>query len=788
MGAFSGVRVVDVSDRLSGAFAARLLADYGADVVLAEPPRGHPLRREPPFVDGRPGADGSVVHAYANWNKRSIVVADDGKLAELIRNADLVVSTGRHVTVPAETIHLSITPHGLDGPLAGVPGNHLTACARTGWALMNAFRDEPPVQLPVDQTGYLAGIVGFTAAAAALFDRDGGGELVDMSELEVLTLTTAPWATASVFRGEDTDGGPGGRRARGRAGPLYETADGRIVLGFGEWQDWAGAMRLIGLPELADDRLLLPVFRRHQQNLRPVAAAAERTVRKLERWPLFKGLGAMRCGSGVLQDMSDLVHDEQFAARKFIVETTIEGRPVRSPGAPALTTPELWHLRKPAPRLGDAATVDAASHPIRPARPPRRARRDAGSRPLDGVRVLAFTQAWSGTLGTELLAFLGADIVQIERLERSDIWRNAAAGVPAGISDPSRRQLAQHTQGLYNSVNLDKRAITLDMTDERGRELFWRLVPRFDIVAENFVPHVMPKWGITLETLAERRPDVVFASVSGFGLGGPHTLFPANGSTIEPMSGLSSVHGYEDASGMNTGGLLPDPTTGMVFAGAIVAALHERRRTGKPQRIDVSMMEAVAITLGDAIMQLDAGGGVRGPAGNRHPRIAPHACFPAANDSWVALAAETEEAWRGLADRLDIGGDERFSTMVDRKRHENALNQAIAAWTTSREAQDITAELAPLGVCVAPIIRLTDLLDKPDPHLVERGFLRIVDHPESGANLLAQVPWKLGGRANPPLRPAPCIGEHSRSVLQAELEMSNDEYETLIAAGVTGAL
>ena len=138
--------------------------------------------------------------------------------------------------------------------------------------------------------------------------------------------------------------------------------------------------------------------------------------------------------------------------------------------------------------------------------------------PLQGIRVLAFTQAWAGTFATQLLGLLGADVVQIESCKRPDVWRGAGAPVPPAVRNPDIEQNPLNNNGMYNTVNLNKRAITLDMANPRGRDMFWRMVPQFDVVADNFSPHVMGNWGVTMETLREHRKDIIFASVSGLSL------------------------------------------------------------------------------------------------------------------------------------------------------------------------------------------------------------------------------------------------------------------------------
>lgn len=808
---FAGVRVIDLSDRLSGAFAARLFGDLGAEVVLAEPRGGHALRHEPPFLDDEPGPERSVLHAYANWNKRSLVVPDEAALCALLAEADVVITTRSPVStlplaaaldaLPPTAVHLSVTAHGLDGPLAAVPGNNLTASARTGWAYINGYVDEPPLQMPARQSGYVGGVAGFVAAAAALSERDrtGRGGLVDVSELEAFALTCHPWGIAAIFQARGWTPGPGGGRRRGMPGPLYETADGQINFGFGDWHNWTQAMELLELPELAHDERLIPDRGRHSQDMAPVVAGVARSVHTRPRWPLFHALAGLRCISGCVQDMADLLADPQLATREFFVETEVAGRRVRASGAPAKLSPAPWRLVRPAPRLDEAAGQLPS-----PARATAGAPRVAGgasagerspSGPLAGVRVLAFTGAWSGTFGTELLAFLGADVVQVEALHRSDVWRNVGSAVPEGVADPSRRQHPLNTQGLFNSVNLNKRGLTLDMRQERGRELFWGLVPRFDILAENFRPTVMPNWGVTLETLHAKCPGMIWASISGYGTAGPHAAYPANGATTEPMSGLSSLHGYEGDLGKNTGGLYPDPVSGYFFAASVIAALRHRDRTGEPQRIDLAMNEAVAAMLGDAVIEYDSTGRVPRPQGNHHPRIAPHNIYAARDGQWLALAADDDAAWAALAAHIASHGgearladDPRFATMAARKAHEPDLDGLLAAWCATQDAAAAEAALGACGVAAARVVSLYDAYDEPNPNFTARDFVVPVTHPESGVNMLPGAPWKIDGVRPGPLRPAPGVGEHSREVLREELAITDEEYDALVASGTTGTL
>lgn len=795
--AFDGVRVVDLSNRLSGAWAARLFGDFGADVVLAEPPHGHALRGEPPFLDGEPGVERSLLHGYANWNKRSIVVHGVDEVRALAAGADVLVTTAAPPwpdtvdaavdAVPRDAIHLSITAHGLEGPLARVAGNNLTACARVGWSAINRLVDEPPLQLPVHQAGYIAGVAGHVGAVAALLRRlrTGAGERVDVSEVEALALTNVPWAILGIFIGGDRLAhGPGGGRRRGDPSPLWDTANGPINFGFGDWARWSDAMEFLGLDELAHDPLYEPVLGRNTRDPWPVRRALARAAAPRDKWELFHGLSRLRCLAGVVQDASELARSEQLHARGFVVESPLNGKRVRASGATAQLSETPWRLERPAPAL-DEHGEELRSGIVPRAAASRSAQGGAVGPPLAGLRVLAFTQAWAGTFGTELLARLGADVVQIESRSRPDVWRGAGAPIPPAVRRDDIEQSRLNTNGMYNSVNMNKRAITLDMTHPRGKEIFWAMVPRFDVVADNFSPHVMPNWGVTLESLRAVKPDIVFASVSGYGTRGPFAEYPANGFTTEPMSGLSSIHGYDRDRAANTGGLIPDPISGYYFAAAILAALHHRALTGVGQRVDAAMIEAVAVQVGDAIMEFDANGAVRRPSGNRHPRCAPHGVYRAGDGEWVAVGVESDAVWGAVADRLGVD-DARFRLEVGRKANEAEVDALVAEWCVARDALEAVAEFTRLGAAAARVESFQRIYADPCPQFLERGFMVPVTHPETGTHHLASAPWVLRDASTPPMTHSPCFGEHSAEVLREELGIGPEEYEELVRPEITG--
>ena len=775
--AYRGLRVADLSRRLGGAYAARLFGDHGADVALVEDEAGHPLRRE-----------SAGLHAYANWNKRSVAAAE---ARELIATADVAVTTDSPLDaeigglLQSDAVHLSVTPHGLAGPLAGAPANDLTINARSGWAWCNGYAEEPPLALPSGQAGYMGGLAGFIAAAAALRRRDMGArpELVDVRELEALALTCHPWAISDIYHGTGRSRGPAGGRMRGEPGPLYDAADGKMNFGFGDWHHWPQAMELFNLPEQGAREDLQGRDGRYGRDLSAVQAGVARELAAMERWPLFHKLMELRCIAGCMHDARQLLENEQLAARRYFVSTGIGDGTARAPGDAAPLTPASWSLRRSAPEAvgGDRAEWESEERPARP-----RAEADA---PLSGVRVLTFTQAWSGTFCTELLALLGAEVVQIEALHRVDIWRNVRMRVPRAIEDDSKVQHAQNTQGLFNAVNLNKKGITLDLREAEGKELFWRMVPAFDVVVENFRPGVLASWGITLETLAERRPDVIFAAISGYGHDGPYRTYPANGATTEPMSGLSSMHGYVGDGGMNTAGLYPDPVSGYTAAAAIVAALHRRERAGGPQRLDAAMIEATSAVIGHRILESDAAGEAARPQGNRDDRRAPQGIFKCAGaDDWIALGVESDEQWRGVCELIGTEAALEAADWGDRKAREEEVEALVGEWAGGISAGEAERVLLGLGIPAARVADIYRMYAEPDADLLEAGFIERVDHAEVGPSWLAGAPWRFSGGGMPELAASPRVGEHSREVLAAELDLSEAELDDLVERGITGTL
>jgi crotonobetainyl-CoA:carnitine CoA-transferase CaiB-like acyl-CoA transferase len=231
-------------------------------------------------------------------------------------------------------------------------------------------------------------------------------------------------------------------------------------------------------------------------------------------------------------------------------------------------------------------------------------------------------------MATALLADLGAEVIKIESVQRLDHLR-----LLGGWPTPDGYEWSS----VFNGVNRNKFGITLNMNDQRGRDIFRQLVKTGDIVTENFSPRVMANWGLTYDVLKTINPGLIMLSMPGFGTTGPLRNYVTFGPNVEMVSGMPTISGYRDGEPMMTG-YMADPAAGLMGAVAVMTALQYRRRTGKGQHIDLSQMEAITTFMGGAIMDYVMNERFQPRRGNRHPSLAPHGVYRCkGEDEWVTI-------------------------------------------------------------------------------------------------------------------------------------------------------
>ncbi len=393
---------------------------------------------------------------------------------------------------------------------------------------------------------------------------------------------------------------------------------------------------------------------------------------------------------------------------------------------------------------------------------------------LDGMRVLDMTQYEAGTSCTQYLGWLGADVVKIE----------APTGDPGRYTGRGMGQLPGDPQYFLN-YNANKRSVVLDLKTERGRELLFDLAEHSDAFVENYGPGVVEKLDIGYERMRERNPKLVYARLKGFGLSGPYKDFKSFDWVAQASAGTFSTTGEPGGPPMHPGPTFADSGTGIQLALAILAAYIEAQRTGQGQLVEISMQEAVTMfmrTLGLANWGVEAAPrtGIRHGGG----ATATYPCRGDGPDDWVFIMPVTTFMWDALctatgSDELLL--DERFATWEARVAHHEELYEAISKWTrqhTKREVMDI---LASAGVPCSYVFDTMDLFN--DPHLVERGLVQEIEHPENGTTRLMRMPVLMDGAAA--IQAPPLLGEHTDEVLGGLLDLDASALAQLRDEGVT---
>lgn len=409
-------------------------------------------------------------------------------------------------------------------------------------------------------------------------------------------------------------------------------------------------------------------------------------------------------------------------------------------------------------RLGDTANADATP----------------AGKPLDGVRVLALEQMQALPFATQLLGRLGADVVKIESPKRGDLGRSS---LPA-MTDPEGRLVG----ATFLRNNLSKRSICIDLKSDEGRRLVLDLVPRFDVVAENFKAGVLARMGLGYDDVSAVNPAVVYLSVSGFGntTDSPYKDRPAFAAIVEAMSGIYDYAARDDRPPQASPvGALGDISAALFGAIGVLAALRQRDRTGSGQYVDVAMLDAL-VAMTDIVANFWSMG-----LTDRAPLILENF---RASDGWFVLQVGREPQFEALA-RL-IGAeewldDERLATRPGWVTHmEDLIRPAIESWASTRTRQEAAGELAAAGLASGPC--LTDAEIVSDPHVAMRDML--VEMPRTdGVDqpvLTPGNPVKISGVAEGPESRVPWLGEHTDQILGDELGLDASRIAELRDAGV----
>ncbi|MBU2552467.1 MAG: CoA transferase [Proteobacteria bacterium] len=391
--------------------------------------------------------------------------------------------------------------------------------------------------------------------------------------------------------------------------------------------------------------------------------------------------------------------------------------------------------------------------------------------PLEGIKVLSFGRFLSGPYAAMMLGDMGAEVVKVETPKLGDFARFAG---------PHRDGISSY----FLSINRGKKSVTLNLKADRARKIVGRLAGKADILLENFRPGVMDKLGLGYGTLHRQNPRLIYASISGFGYTGPYSKRPAVDMIAQGMGGLVSITGEPDRPPVRAGYSIGDLGASLFASTAVLAALHERSRSGEGQWIDISMMDCQVALCENACARYFATGEVPGPVGSRHPLFTPFQVFPTL-DGYIVLIAMEDGQWKTFCRAAGREGwikDEFFGTNEARLTHYDQFLDEMNALMRTRSTREWTDLLDARGLMCGPVNNIEQVVR--DPHVQARDMIVEVEHDRAGRLKVVGTPMKFSRTPCRIDRACPDLGAHTDEILKSWLDLSDDDLNGLRDEGV----
>lgn len=398
-------------------------------------------------------------------------------------------------------------------------------------------------------------------------------------------------------------------------------------------------------------------------------------------------------------------------------------------------------------------------------------------RPLEGIRVLDLTQAYSGPFCTMNLADHGAEVIKIER---------------PGSGDQTRAwgPMKNDYSGYYAYINRNKKGVTLNLQEEEGKEIFRKLLATADVVCENYKVGVLTKLGFSYEEMKKINPRIIYASISGFGLEGELSSRPAYDIVAQAMSGMMSVTGFADGPPCKIGPSVGDNYSGAYLCMGVLMALYQREKTGLGDRIDVAMVDTLFSVMENFVMEYTIDGKTPHRAGNQDPSIAPFDSFSAKDGDFV-MGCGTNKMFAGLCQamgREDLITNPLYETNIARCENyltgeEGGLKAIVENWTKTKTLVELEEIIAGLSIPFGNILTIPEAAEHPQ--LQSRNMLWEVEQPGMDATIkMPGTPIKIHSEEDKAQKGAPILGEDNAKVYGELLGLSKEEVEKLEANNI----
>lgn len=844
-GMLAGLRVIEFADEI-GEYCGLLLQGLGAEVIKVEPKEGSPSRHIGPYYEDRPGPERSLFFWAYNRGKHSVVIDSQQEMIELLASADIVLDSLKGAGLKpygldqdlAERfpclIIARMSPFGDDGPWKDYKASDLIHLA-LGGVMMNCGYDAapdghydlPPIAPQLWHAYHIAGEQLACGIVAALIHRQASGEgqqvscAIHQSVAINTELDLMSWVMrrAPIYRQT-------ARHAAEKPNPtpnISHTKDGRWVMSWGvSAKDKAQLVPFLdGYGMVAD---LQPPDANSDLSARSIPGTADRdeesnhTLDVIQRFvrafryqdvPWREAQIAGLLWAPVRKPHENAM-DEHWLSRKTFSEIAHPelGKHFKYPTSKWLSDVTAWQPGTRAPYVGEhsqpvlgglkSRNAQVFARPKPSHQTPLLSARGQPF-PLQGIRIFDFSWFLASAGGTRFLAALGAESLKVEWKSNPDT--RLAAMAPVGgrqAREQATAPLPSVTDadmgGQFNNKNAGKRGLSLNIRTPKGLQIAKDLIRLSDVVAEGFSPGVLERLGLGYDVLKSIRPDIIYVQQSGMGGQGVYGRFRTVGPVAASFVGTTDMSGLpEPAMPAGWGYSYLDWIGAYGFALATLGALYYRGQTGKGQWIDSSQCESGIFQTAVSVLDWSANGRAWQRIGNRSPYkpAAPHGAYRCqGEDRWLALACFTEEEWLSLTQIPALSAlraDPRFITLEQRMIHQDALDEAITAWTLGVDAFDAMHKLQHIGIAAGVCQTAADRYDR-DPQLASLEWLTEVKGSKIGQWPVVEFPVRLSktpAYAGGPIdRGAPCYGEDNHFILQNLLGYSESDIADLVEQGI----
>jgi crotonobetainyl-CoA:carnitine CoA-transferase CaiB-like acyl-CoA transferase len=815
-------RVLDLTDE-RGFMAGRILADLGADVVKIEPAGGDRARHQGPYWGGAVGdPDRSLAWIPGNVGKRSIVLdllqsdSDRDQLRALAAGADVILESfapgamtewgvgyeALTASLPSDhpgLVYCAITPFGQTGPYSDFSGHDLVAVALGGNASMTGDPQRAPLRCTLPTAYIHAGPEAVVGIVMALYARQelGAGQLVDVSlhETQLSTLITGAGQQALTHRPAKRTG-----HRTGRTREIWRCKDGWISYGLRGGPARAPSLQAT-VAYMAEGEMAPDWLREYDwSSYSPLAIDNEELARMESAFGAFFATKSMRelyeqaLSRRILlapcNNAREILDQPQLRSRGFFrrIEHPALAGSLELPDCFARSSLGRIGIRGPAPSLdehADEIRAELAGSPRRAGDPQR-----SPDSPLDtrigerglfeGLRILELGSGAAGPAATRYFSEQGARVIRIESSKRPDFLRMLHL-TATNRDEPGILEQAP----MFVLLNPNKESVAINMKSPVGVALVQRLVDQVDVVAENFAPGVMEKWGLDYARLQDRHPRLVMLSGCLFGQTGPQRSYPGFGGQGAAIAGFNQLTGWPDGEALGPYATITDSLAPRYAAAALGAALLHLRHTGEGQHIDLSQIEAGIHGLSEMIARYSGNGEVMMRAGNQAEHAAPHAIYPCRNvdgdERWIAIAVHDETAWQALVSAMGSpawASEARYAALAARLTNVDALDAQMAEWTREQAAEPLMHTLQAAGVEAGVVRDFEQLLE--DPQLAARGHFVRLHHGPLGDLLFERPGFRLSATPGGLDRPGPQLGEHTHAALGELLGLSTERLDELV--------